>query len=190
MQAAAALLICSLELSVVGRSLGAPRQTELCKQALRACAAAAPAAQALADAAAPATGTAPPAPGTAAGPAAPDASDSGALNFRVQWTNMSSGPPDRAGGSSVIDHGWLNVLNLSVSCAETGVAAGDVVVAVALRNMLPSTSTPGAFPLPDPDSVENSRRASRHVFGQSPLSPRTRRLIFAISPYEPPIAHV
>ena len=134
LRAAAALVICTLELSVVGRSMHAAQRTALCQHALAACTSDSPHAHALADA-----------PPAAAGGAESDSAET-SLNFQVQWTNMSSGPPDRSGGSSVIDHGWLNVLNLSVSCAETGYTAGDVVVAVALRNMLPEASAPGAAP--------------------------------------------
>ena len=137
LHAAAPLVICSLELSVVGRGLPAPHRTALCRQALQACTSDHPHAHALADAPPVASGGA-----EQAGTKAPETN----LSFQVQWTNMSSGPPDRSGGSSVIDHGWLNVLNLSVSCAETGSTAGDVVVAVALRNMLPPASALGAAP--------------------------------------------
>jgi hypothetical protein len=142
LRAAPALVICSLELSVVGHSLPPARRAALCRSAVRVCASATPQSDALADAP------------SAASVAATGESDTGEsdkqgaqghLSFQVQWTNMSSGPPDRAGGGSVIDHGWLNVLNLSASCAETGSEAGDVVVAVALRNMLPPASHLGAL---------------------------------------------
>lgn len=116
---------------MVGRSLHPTQRTALCRKALQACTSADPHAHALADA--------PAATGDDAD--AEKALAERNLNFQVQWTNMSSGPPDRSGGSSVIDHGWLNVLNLSVACAETGFTAGDVVVAVAMRNMLPEAST-------------------------------------------------
>ena len=115
-----AALICALELSVVGGHLPASFRLSLAREALAAFATASDDA-------------------SGADPAEPSN-----LHYKVQWTNMSSGTKEETGGSSVMHHGWLNVMNLSVASVETGVTQGDVVLAVALRNMLPDASVLGA----------------------------------------------
>eukprot|EP00892_Ulva_mutabilis_P008472 jgi/Ulvmu1/5998/UM026_0122.1 len=119
-----AAFICALELSVVGRHLPPTFRLSLAREALSAF---------TSNSAVPVGGTG----GTAD-------SDTPGLHYKVQWTNMSSGTEEETGGSSVMHHGWLNVMNLSVACVETGVATGDVVLAVALRNMLPQATALGA----------------------------------------------
>lgn len=117
-----AALICALELSVVGRHLPPSFRLSLAQEALTAF-------------------TAPAAAGSDADATAQQGGSG--LHFKVQWDNMSSGTQAETGGSSVLHHSWLNVVNLSVACVETGSAQGDVVLAVALRNMLPEASALG-----------------------------------------------
>ena len=84
-----------------------------------------------------------------------------AMQFDVDWRELPSRgrPPVGAGPKSarppsvvpnvdgLADWGWLNVVNVAASCSHSGNANGDVILAVAVRNMLPrgeSISSSGA----------------------------------------------
>lgn len=77
-----------------------------------------------------------------AGGESPSARARAHSDYIVQWTNMSGDCREGPGG--VVDHGWLNVINLSLGFIPPDADPDDLTLGIALRSQLP----PGSTPLP------------------------------------------
>jgi hypothetical protein len=70
------------------------------------------------------------------------------MHFHVMWPQtprrfhavkgVPAVPEEAAQG--LLDVGWLNVINLAVACTHSGRSSGEVLIAVAVRSMLPDCS--------------------------------------------------